>query len=322
MPSVNAPRLQTATYIADPLAFRRRRIELKFQNSNFAAFESGGLAGITNPDIFKGAVLGAVVGADGWYRLVGSAVMVAPGIALTATHVLAEYAHYDPSAISWTLMSPVEGGLMLWGGRQSFMSAGNDIAIFASVAASALPPQNLYTTAFPSTRTPRLGESLMICGFRPQREKYQDTSQFTIHPYISTGKVTQVFACGRDRVLMPGPCVELDCHAVGSMSGGPVFDGDGYLVGILSTSLESAQLNGPSYVSLIWPVIALSFRPHWLTEWLGEQTSLNRCIGKGCSIEREEAVTVLNNAPVYREWTTRGSSGFLEIDPKTSGLDS
>jgi len=37
------------------------------------------------------------------------------------------------------------------------------------------------------------------------------------------------------------------------MSGGPAFDKNGKLIGILTSSFEAGDDLGPSYVSLLWP---------------------------------------------------------------------
>lgn len=52
---------------------------------------------------------------------------------------------------------------------------------------------------------------------------------------------------------MPSPCFEVAMETLGGMSGGPVFNSDGRLVGIVSSSLEG----GPSYVTLLWDAIRL-----------------------------------------------------------------
>lgn len=42
-------------------------------------------------------------------------------------------------------------------------------------------------------------------------------------------------------------------NTTGGMSGGPVFNTKGHLVGIVSSSYEAYDILGPTYVSLIWP---------------------------------------------------------------------
>lgn len=72
---------------------------------------------------------------------------------------------------------------------------------------------------------------------------------------VATGTVSAHYPNGRDRSMLPGPCLEIGVNARGGMSGGPAFDDEGQLVGILSSSLEHPDGLGPSYVSLLQPAL-------------------------------------------------------------------
>jgi hypothetical protein len=58
---------------------------------------------------------------------------------------------------------------------------------------------------------------------------------------------THSTANGRDR-RMPAPCLAVECAVPGGTSGGPVFDSRGYLVGLLSSSYDGADISGLSLV--------------------------------------------------------------------------
>lgn len=53
---------------------------------------------------------------------------------------------------------------------------------------------------------------------------------------------------------MPSSCIEVAMDTMGGMSGGPVVNDEGWLVGIVSSSFEG----GPTYVTLIWDALRLS----------------------------------------------------------------
>ncbi len=53
---------------------------------------------------------------------------------------------------------------------------------------------------------------------------------------------------------MPSVCIEVAMECWGGMSGGPVYNKDGRLVGIVSSSLDS----GPAYVTLVWDAMRFS----------------------------------------------------------------
>ena len=70
------------------------------------------------------------------------------------------------------------------------------------------------------------------------------------------GYVNIVYPQGRDRVLLPGPCMETSIDIRGGMSGGPVFNSLGRVCGVNSTSLDVDSGVPPvSFVSLLGPVL-------------------------------------------------------------------
>ncbi|WP_142916619.1 trypsin-like peptidase domain-containing protein, partial [Klebsiella pneumoniae] len=67
---------------------------------------------------------------------------------------------------------------------------------------------------------------------------------------VSSGLVTAAFPQGRGE-RMPAPCIEVEMDTMGGMSGGPVVDSDGNVIGVVSSSFDG----GPSYVTLIWDAL-------------------------------------------------------------------
>lgn len=77
-------------------------------------------------------------------------------------------------------------------------------------------------------------------------------------PQATSGQVTDVFPLGRDRVMYPFPCFQVNARFDHGMSGGPVFDESGKLVGIICGSLQSSDLEETiSYVAAIWPALRI-----------------------------------------------------------------
>lgn len=99
----------------------------------------------------------------------------------------------------------------------------------------------------------------------------------------------------------------LDCASLGGMSGGPVFDRRGFLVGILATGIEAADGMAASYVSLLWSSMGARFKADWLRGALSEPTTFLELATKCCSIERPEALQPLEvdgkPAIAYDEWS-------------------
>lgn len=100
----------------------------------------------------------------------------------------------------------------------------------------------------------------------------------------------RTLSSGRDRVMMPWPCLEVSCPTWGGMSGGPVYDSNGLLVGILSTSIEAGDVAGPSFISLVWPALATQFEGGWPEAMFPRPCKLLDLDARLCSIERRDAI--------------------------------
>ena len=90
-----------------------------------------------------------------------------------------------------------------------------------------------------TTRLRCIGEPIFVAGFRASQRRYareQDSIRLIGDVLVCTGVVTERFEAGRDRAMLPGPAIEVECPAWGGMSGGPAFDKNGRIVGLLSSS--------------------------------------------------------------------------------------
>ncbi len=139
-----------------------------------------------------------------------------------------------------------------------------------------------------STRTPGIGEPVMIVGVRNE-EQAEIGSPLGLAVHIGVGEVSEIYATGRDTVMLPHPCFEVRCLTVGGMSGGPAFDRNGHLVGILTSSLD--ETSGPSYVSMWWPTAGNVIETVWPPGFASLPTSLLKLASaRGVAIERPEAL--------------------------------
>jgi hypothetical protein len=64
-------------------------------------------------------------------------------------------------------------------------------------------------------------------------------------------------------------------NTLGGMSGGPVFNARGHLVGIVSSSYVANDGKGPTYVSLIWPAFHGTVDATWPKDfWPDKEASI------------------------------------------------
>jgi hypothetical protein len=241
----------------------------------------------------RGLVLALAVGSAAGTEVHGSAVLVAPGVALCARHVIEDYAAPLKSGQASALCVGFDdGSLRLWRVAHLTTVPATDLAILGLTYATDLPDDHTFYQAHISTRTPALGERLICLGFRAEHPLFPAGTNVTGTVQFSAGTVLESHPEGRDSLVLPWPCLVADFPAWGGMSGGPVFDTAGRLIGLLSASLQAEDEPSPSYVSLIWPSLGIEFLGEWpVTERAAQRTllTLERAV---CGIDRPEAVSV------------------------------
>ena len=276
-----------ALNVGEPLGFKS--VRPTFGGTNKAARIAGA-------DPKGGFLLSVHFQSSDFHRVDGTAVLVAPGIALCANHVVDE--HLEEMLIPGGTLALCAGytthGAQLWKVTHITRVPNSDVCILCLALTSGLPPDRTFYQASISTRFPKLGERLFILGYRPESDNFIDLKEGDpdaagMDLVVCTGSVTQLFNEGPDRFLYPGPSVMVECPAWGGMSGGPVFDSEGLLVGILTASLSSAGGDtSPSLVSLLWVALPHRFDGGWPTAD-GLQSLLER---RGCEIDNRAAVDV------------------------------
>lgn len=211
--------------------------------------------GVRNWTFFEGALLAIGVRAAGLpFEVRGSAVMLAPGLAVSATHVvvdiLADLADGNASALC---LGPRTGQLDLWRLRSISTVDQNDIMFLSLELASAISSDWRIRTLPITTRTPSVGEDVTIIGFTfLDTAESLDGAGYTARGDLlaAAGKVRNVYHPRRDSVLLPFPTIEIECGSRGGMSGGAVLDRDGSVLGVISRGWDDT---GPP-VSAAWIV--------------------------------------------------------------------
>ena len=112
-------------------------------------------------ETFHGMLLSLIVGnqEEGYFD--GSAIIVAPGIALCAAHeILPREDKLASGAVGLMGVGIAEHGLQFWKLTHAKTINNSDLAILGFEYASSLPPDNKFFIAAISTRVPKVGEAL------------------------------------------------------------------------------------------------------------------------------------------------------------------
>jgi len=273
----------------DTLTFKP--IGVKLLNEDTTVF-------MENLGAFDGTVLSFHFASDTQHDVDGSAVLVAPGVALTAKHVIEPHLDRLMAGEKHSLCVGVTKGQMnVWGVRHVTLLSYADIAILGLELRSAMPPDRTFRQAVISTRLPKIGDRVQIVGFRAnEATRVLDGKQgYSVDAklLVSAGVVRERYPIRRDSAMLPWPVLEVDCPTWGGMSGGPVFDDRGNLIGLLCSSFSLDSGDGISYVSLLYPALVVKFQGGWPAAAFQEARTLVEMATKMCAIERPEAVSLV-----------------------------
>ncbi len=226
--------------------------------------------GVKNWDYYDGAIVMVGITDGETYTIEGSGVMVAPGLVLSATHVLRDHADAIAARTLSVYCIGVRSGKRadLWAVRRSLRYAEDSSDImFLGVELNSEISDDWYVSCLPiSTRAPEEGESLTIVGYRFDQPDALSEPLPIIRGvravgrgdlFVAVGETETIHYPDRDRLLAPFPAIEIGCGSLNGMSGGAVIDEGGALVGILSRGLDTEDGRGPSIAA--WIIHALMF---------------------------------------------------------------
>lgn len=262
---------------------------------------------VDNWDFFDGALLSVGIRRPGVVTqdILGSAVVIAPGLALTATHVISEVlSDLSIGRASIYCVGVRSAGLDIWRVRSLSYTEDSDLTYLALELVSDLTPDWRFTSFGLTTRAPRVGETLTVLGFR-FADIQVEGSGFVARGdlYAAVGKVANVYHPMRDYVLMPYPTIEVLCGSVGAMSGGAVMDRKGLLVGVVGRGLATEDGRGPTYCPWVMPALHRRVDIPWPPGVYGNGTSILEVPEPFLFIEGRDAIRLLNGGAFeYRVW--------------------
>jgi len=265
--------------------------------------------GLIDGTSFEGALLALALHSDHEQAVLGTAVIVAPGLAVTATHVFRDRLdEILAGTVRPLCVGPASAGLDLWHVLKVSCYESDDIAFLSLQLASPVTPNWRFRTIAVTTREPRPGETVTIVGFHMPTMKRDSEDGFCMfgNLYAAAGSVTNAFFPMRDKVLMPYPVIEISCGSLGGMSGGAVLDARGYLLGVTSRGLQTEDQAGPSFAS--WIVGGLNRRLEipWPPGVYGQPTHLLEIDDRALRIEGREHIRTLDeNSHRYKRWSDK-----------------
>jgi hypothetical protein len=206
-------------------------------------------------------------------RCIGTAFAVAPGLAMTAAHVVRDWDNYQEqrdgyrrSGINFFVVAfqSFGGSVLEWLVDEIYCLWTADIAFlrFAKPAwwgdgVGQFKPRCARLNMNP----PSPGDEIRVFGFP---ESYVENRILYVSPSECVARVREVVLQSPYR-LRPSSYVELDGEIVGGMSGGPCFDPNWNVVGMCSKGwnfIEDVPDPSPlSYMALLWPAMSLPIDP-------------------------------------------------------------
>jgi hypothetical protein len=202
---------------------------------------------------------------SGVVRCMGTAFAVAPGLAITAYHVVDDWLRFEEETLGYRPSGAVvsvaalqwfNGQFYVWIIDEAYASPTADIAFLRFVRPSWWGDglgQVKPRCARLSFNPPKVGDKLRVFGF-PDSE-IRDASLY-IRPSASTVSVRNV-DIKTTISIRPLSYFEVDGQIEGGMSGGPCFDLDWNVVGVNSKGWDFAGNESPiGYVALLWPAMS------------------------------------------------------------------
>lgn len=207
--------------------------------------------------------------AEGKFEVLGTAVGIGLTLFITAKHVLEEalqrYEGIDivtkkapPDFISRHaihLLQMHEGTGIRRLVRRVWTCPYTDIAF---LGVDRLADGSPYNKVLRGTLvSPKKGDRLAAFGYPNAVVSVGEGIKIDVAPKTAVGHVVEVHRERRDQRI-PWPALQTDARFDGGMSGGPVVNAQGRLIGVVSSNMPPYEPDEPhvSYVALLWPMLA------------------------------------------------------------------
>jgi V8-like Glu-specific endopeptidase len=205
----------------------------------------------------------------------GTAVAIAPNLAMTAKHVVEGHWRYfedsplvnreSKGSFSVQCFQVLEQGASgaLWVATRFWLSPHTDIAYLGLRPASKTAQAHRWRGLRMNLLPPRIGERVSAFGYAASEVSFKQRGEvdellWKDSPSTSIGEVIEIHPAFRDTGSLKFPCFRVNARFDPGMSGGPVFNESGLVCGIICSNLPPAEADGEhvSYCASLWPGMA------------------------------------------------------------------
>ncbi|MHB1095633.1 MAG: S1 family peptidase [Gemmatimonadaceae bacterium] len=227
--------------------------------------------------IFEVVVPLLAIGKAGQTLASGTGFFIAPGLAITALHVLQDYwdrllgegltvdtpSRGAEDGISLLAHQVIAGQHVRWDAVQMWAADPLDIAFVEFRRHDGVSPGDSWPATEFMFNPPRVGQRVFAVGF--PKQECNDLGPSAIswrqEAKVAGGVVREVHLQHRDTARLRFPCFLTNARFDGGMSGGPVVTDEGRVCGIVCSNLPPSNPSEEhaSYVSLFWPTLTFRF---------------------------------------------------------------
>lgn len=197
---------------------------------------------------------------------IGTVTIIQSHLALTSRHVIEQHLRdvgitevaesNDVTFNLYTYQIISETVTATWAVVNCFLAPNTDIAILKLVPGNEAARNAAGRRIVMELHPPDLGTHVAGFGYPKTHVNTDETpTVLELDSHTTTGSVTAIYKEKRDSVMIPFPCLEVNARFVGGMSGGPIFNEKGNLIGLITTGVDSDSEEFTSYVALLWPLM-------------------------------------------------------------------
>jgi trypsin-like peptidase len=212
-------------------------------------------------------------------HLWGSACLIAPWLAMTASHVIQAYSREFEGQeagpgftertyhlFTYVLTDHGKKMLQLSVGTVWYNDA-TDIAFLHLLPAGPISPDHVWECPVLELLPPKVGSHVAAFGYPRSSVSTKAPYNFEVRMDASTttGTVLKVHDEYRDKSMLKFPCFETNARFDPGMSGGPVFNEHGHVCGIIGAGLDPPVEGGDHYshASTLWPALGTIVNFPW-----------------------------------------------------------